>query len=108
MERKEVKRVLNNHKIIPFVEEILDREDVSLSISELDNKYVVYSGDFALAKRKSDYIEFNKESDAKDFVSSIPDAFKDIPLEEMDQKEFEEARTTVKWKYEGTMIQVEE
>ena len=108
MERKTVKRILRNHRIIPWAEEILELEQVQLSIAQMDTKWIVYSGDVDAAKKKRDYIEFESEADAKDFVASVPEVYKDIPLEDMDQKEFTEARETTKWKYEGTMVQIEE
>jgi hypothetical protein len=101
MDRKTIKRILGNHRIVQFAEDLLNGIDQELYIAEYNDKYIIYVGDLETSKEKKEYIEFPGKSDAEDFVASYKKIFDEVPVEEMTQKEFVEMREAVKWQYEG-------
>ena len=101
MDRKTVKRILGNNRIVQFAEDLLKGINQDLSIAEHNGIYIVYVGDLQTAKKRKEYIEFPGKSDAEDFVASHQKVFDEVPVEEMTQKEFVEMREAVKWQYEG-------
>lgn len=106
MERDTVRRIISNHKAIPFVKQIIEGATPELSFSKLDKVYIVYSGSQEEAVKSKDYIEFESEKTAQEFISDYKKYFDKIPMEEMGQKEFEDQRKATKWTYSGTVERV--
>jgi len=109
MDDKEMYRIIENNKNVPFVKKIIKGIlDQVLSVSEKDGMFIVYAGSLDQALKDNDFIEFNSKEAADWFIANYKEYGKEKPPEEMNQKQFNEWREgkSVKFRYSGVVEKV--
>jgi len=109
MDDKEIYRIIENNKNVPFIKKIIKGIlDQNLSVSEKNGMFIVYPGQLKEALKNNDFIEFNSKEAADWFIANYREYNKEKIPEEMNQEQFEEWRTkkTVKFKYSGTVERI--
>ncbi len=109
MDAEEIYRIIENNKDVPFVSKIRNKTFTgTLTISPYKDKFIVHSLPLSQAIKKNDFIEFGNEEEAKFFVDNYKTYWDEKGPDSMNQKQFEDWRTTkpVKFKYSGTVERI--
>ena len=91
----QISKIIENNKNVPFVKEIINKKFKSnLIYSQHKGKDIILPGNmnYNLAIKKNNYMEFESKSDADFFISKYMIYHQTIPVDEMNQAQYEQWR----------------
>ena len=94
-EYQQIYRIVQNNKNVPFVKEIINKKFKSnLIYAQHKGKDIILPGNMNRnqALRKNNYMEFESKSDADFFISKYMIYHQSIPVDEMNQAQYDQWR----------------